>query len=60
MVIESCLENPLNGPLRHSEPSPPNYALERSVMDFVANGGEDIGCLLSADVRAWCPAQRER
>jgi hypothetical protein len=29
-------------------------------MDFVANGGEDIDCLLSIDVRAWCPAQRER
>ena len=38
----------------------PNYALKRSVMDIAPNGGEIADNLLVTDLRAWCPAQRER
>jgi len=38
----------------------PNYAFERSVMDFVTNNGDRSDDLLAADLRALCPAQRER
>ena len=41
-------------------PVRPNYAFERSVMDVETNNGDYSDDLLAADMRAWCPAQRER
>jgi hypothetical protein len=37
-----------------------NYAFERSVMDMAPNAGETADSLIGIDLRAWCPAQRER
>ena len=43
-----------------SAPVRPNYAFERSVMDFVTKRRDSSGYLLGAKLRDWCPAQRER
>jgi hypothetical protein len=37
-----------------------NYAFERGVMDMTPNWGEAADNLIGTDLRAWCPAQRER
>jgi hypothetical protein len=38
----------------------PNYAFERSVMDIRPNSSDGFDMILGTDLRAWCPAQRER
>ena len=43
-----------------SAPGRPNYALERSVMEVATNGDDSNDYSLGTDLRAWCPAQRER
>jgi len=37
-----------------------NYAFERRFMDVVTNRSDSTDYLLATDLRAWCPAQRER
>jgi len=37
-----------------------NYAFERRFMEVVTNSGNSTDYLLTTDLRAWCPAQRER
>ena len=38
----------------------PNYAFERSMMDVMTTSGDCNDYSLGAELRAWCPAQRER